>query len=156
AAFRDQNRSFLMPPAGEALAANTVIDISHESLMRVWRRLRKWADEEAQSARTYRRLAETADLYAAGNANLWRDPELQLALDWREKNQPNETWASRYHPGFARAMRFLTESSKARDVERAERLEQRRRELAAEQEKAEAQARYARRMLAAALFSGAL
>ena len=45
--FRDPSRSFLMPPAGEALEAETVIDISHESLMRVWERLIKWADEEA-------------------------------------------------------------------------------------------------------------
>ena len=37
--FRKPSRSFLMPPAGEALEAETVIDISHESLMRVWQRL---------------------------------------------------------------------------------------------------------------------
>ena len=58
--FRDPSRSFLMPPAGEALEAETVIDISHESLMRVWQRLITWADEEAQSAQIYRRLAEAA------------------------------------------------------------------------------------------------
>jgi hypothetical protein len=154
--FRDPSRSFLMPPAGEALAAETVIDISHESLMRVWQRLIKWTDEEARSARTYCRLADTADLHAAGNANLLRDPELQLALDWREKSQPNETWALRYHPGFAAAMRFLTESNEAREAERAERERQRRRELDAAREKAEAQARYAQRMLLWAVISGAL
>src|SRR5262249_9568001 len=32
AVFRYPSRSFLMPPAGEALKAETVIDISHESL----------------------------------------------------------------------------------------------------------------------------
>jgi energy-coupling factor transporter ATP-binding protein EcfA2 len=126
AVFRDPSRSFLMPPAGDALQAETPIDISHESLMRVWQRLIKWADEEARSARTYRRLADTADLHAAGTANLWHDPELQLALDWRDKSQPNEAWASRYHAGFAAAMGFLTESSEAREAERAERQQQRR------------------------------
>ena len=154
--FREPSRSFLMPPAGEALEPETVIDISHESLMRVWQRLIKWADEEAQSARIYRRLADTADLHAAGKANLWRDPELQLALDWRDKNQPNETWASRYHSGFAAAMRFLTESSEARDAERAERQSLRQREREAEQEKIEAQARNARRLFRAALVTGAV
>jgi WD40 repeat protein len=154
--FREPSRSFLMPPATDALQPATVIDISHESLMRVWERLIKWADEEAQSARTYRRLAETADLHAAGNANLWRDPELQLALDWRDKNQPNDTWAARYHPGFARAMQFLTESSEARDAERAERAQQRQRERDAELEKAESQARNARRMLVATVICGVL
>ena len=154
--FREPSRSFLMPPAGDALQPATVIDISHESLMRVWERLIKWADEEAQSARIYRRVADTADLHAAGNANLWRDPELQLALDWRDKNQPNETWASRYHPGFARAMQFLTDSSEARDAERAERAQQRRRERDAELEKAASQARNARRMLVATVVCGVL
>ena len=154
--FRDPSRSFLMPPASEALGAETMIDISHESLMRIWRRLNVWADEEARSARIYRRLADTAALYATGAASLSRDPELQLALDWRDKNQPNEAWASRYHPGFAAAMGFLAESSEAREAERTERQERRRRELAAEQEKARAQARYARRMHLAAVSSGAL
>ena len=46
--FRDPSRSFLMPPAGEALRAQTIIDISHESLMRVWQRLSTWADEERE------------------------------------------------------------------------------------------------------------
>jgi hypothetical protein len=44
--FRDPSRSFLMPPAGEALVAGTVIDISHESLMRLWQRLSAWAEGE--------------------------------------------------------------------------------------------------------------
>ena len=144
--FRDPSRSFLMPPAGEALQAKTVIDISHESLMRVWRRLNSWADEEAQSAQAYRRLADTAALHATGAASLWRDPDLQLALNWRDNNHPNESWASRYHPGFAAAMDFLTQSSEAREAERTERQQQRQRELEAAKEKAEAQARYARRM----------
>jgi WD40 repeat protein/energy-coupling factor transporter ATP-binding protein EcfA2 len=154
--FRRPSRSFLMPPVADALKVETVIDISHESLMRVWERLIKWADEEAASARSYRRLAEVAELHAVGNANLWRDPELQLALNWRDKNQPNETWASRYHPGFATALQFLMESSKARDAERAERQQQRQRELDAEHEKAEVQARNARRSFWAAVFSSAL
>ena len=54
--FRDPSNSFLMPPVGEALEVRTIIDISHESLMRVWNRLKVWADEEAESARYYLRL----------------------------------------------------------------------------------------------------
>ena len=130
-----------MPPAGEALAGQTVIDISHESLMRVWQRLNTWADEEAQSAQTYRRLADTAALHAAGKAGPWRDPDLQLALNWRDQSQPNETWASLYHSGFAAALHFLTQSSEARAAERAERENQRRRELAQERAERERQER---------------
>jgi WD40 repeat protein len=117
--FRKPSRSFLVPPAGEVLEANTVIDISHESLMRVWQRLNTWADEEARSASLYRRLAETAAMYAAGRVSLWRDPELQLALDWRDANRPNQAWAACYDAGLAQAMDFLDRSLDARQAQQA-------------------------------------
>ncbi|MGH9929733.1 MAG: hypothetical protein ACREA9_10985 [Pyrinomonadaceae bacterium] len=122
--FRKPSRSFLMPPAEETLEAETVIDISHESLMRVWERLKTWADEEAQSAHIYRRLAETAALHGEGKAGLWSDPDLQVALDWKEKNQPNKEWARRYNPHFERAIDFLQASEKKRAAAEAERQRQ--------------------------------
>ncbi len=118
--FRKPSRSFLMPPAEDALEARTVIDISHESLMRVWERLKSWADQEAQSAHIYCRLAETAVLHDKGKAGLWDNPDLQGAIDWQENNRPNKDWAQRYHPGFDGAMAFLQKSKEARDTEVAE------------------------------------
>ena len=115
--FRKPSRSFLMPPAGEALQAQTVVDISHESLMRVWERLKTWADQEAQSAHTYSRLAETAVLHQAGHAGLWQDPDLQIALNWREESKPNKVWAMRYHPEFDEAISFLEASRATREAE---------------------------------------
>ena len=120
--FRKPSRSFLMPPAGEPLVAETVVDISHESLMRVWQRLNGWAREEAESVRMYRRLADTAALYEDGKASLWRDPDLQLALRWRKEESPTAVWARRYGPHFDETMRFLEMSVTARDEE--ERLRQ--------------------------------
>jgi len=117
--FRDPSRSFLMPPAPEPLRAETIIDISHESLMRVWERLRGWTEEEARSASNYRRLAETAELRSAGKADLLRNPELQIALDWQKRERPNETWAAQYRQDFEPAMQFLQESRAARDAELA-------------------------------------
>ena len=102
------------------LEAETVIDISHESLMRVWERLQAWVEEEAASARMYRRLADTAELHEAGQANLWRDPDLQLALDWRDKEKPIPAWAARYHEGFEHAISFLEASVALRDAEARE------------------------------------
>jgi hypothetical protein len=116
--FRQPSRSFLMPPAGEALLEQTMIDISHESLMRVWQRLNTWADEEAQSLQIYRRVVETAKLFAKDKASPWTGPDLQHALSWRDHDQPNETWAERYFPGFAIAMHFLHESIKIQEVSR--------------------------------------
>jgi WD40 repeat protein/energy-coupling factor transporter ATP-binding protein EcfA2 len=134
--FRREGRSFLMPPPTDALTdapipltGESLIDISHESLIRNWSRLKKWTEEEAQSARTYKRLAETAMLHKTGEEALLIDPALQSALDWREKNKPNAAWAHRYHPEFEMAMGHLDASAAARDVEAQERERQRRKEV---------------------------
>ena len=124
--FREPSRSFLMPPAPEPLEPEKVIDISHESLMRVWARLRRWADDEANSARRYRRLAETAALEKTGKARLWRDPDLQLALDWKEEQGPTPAWANLYGGDFESATAFLERSRSERDLELAEAVFERR------------------------------
>src|SRR6185369_9384272 len=108
--FRKAGRSFLMPPPDVLIQRSTVIDISHESLMRVWGRLQKWVEEESQSARIYRRLAETALLEKEHRAGLYRDPDLQIGLIWRDESQPTAAWGDRYHPGFKEAMDFLEKS----------------------------------------------
>jgi len=127
--FRKPSRSFLMPPMPESLESETAIDISHESLMRVWERLKIWTDEEAQSAQLFRRLSETAALHAKGSAGPWRDPELQVGLDWRNKEERQAAWAELYGGGFEQAMNFLTESESIREKENQEKEERQRREL---------------------------
>ncbi|MDB5778079.1 MAG: hypothetical protein JWP93_444 [Polaromonas sp.] len=121
--FREPSRSFLMPPAGTALRPDSPIDISHESLMRVWDRLRAWADEEAQSAQTYRRLAEIAELELAGSAGLLRQPDLQFALGWQRRQQPNAAWAGRYRAGFETMRDFLQRSESVFDTEREQQVQ---------------------------------
>ena len=113
--FRRQGRSFLMPPAAIALNDSSILDISHESLMRVWERLSQWADEEAHAGQLYINLAQAAQRHEEGKVALWRDPELQFALTWREKENPTPEWAERYDPSFARAIAFLDASRKERD-----------------------------------------
>jgi hypothetical protein len=127
--FRDPDRSFVVPPISKAVTPETVIDISHESLMRVWNRLKAWVEEEAESASQYQRLAQNATLHAKRAAGLMTDPELSLTLDWQQKHQPREAWGKRYRPGFADAMAFLEESRKARDAAVTAERERQRREL---------------------------
>lgn len=132
--FRKPSRSFLMPPLPESIEADRVIDISHESLMRIWERLKFWTEEEVQSARLYCRLSETAALHAAGKAGLWDDPDLQFALAWQEREKPTAAWAALYGGGFDQAMAFLAESQTQRDNELRQKEEARRRELLQAQE----------------------
>ena len=143
--FRKPSRSFLMPPIAADLTAETVIDLSHESLMRVWERLIKWVDDEAESGRIYQRLAERAEDYKADKASLLSDGGLRRAVGWQEVARPNETWARRYHPAFDQAMAFLEESKAERarlaQIKEAERLREveREKELAAERARAKEQ-----------------
>lgn len=108
--FRQPGRSFLMPPSGIALDADSMVEISHESLMRIWTRLRKWVDEEYESAQMYRRLSDAAAMYQIGKTGLWRPPDLQLALNWQKKQRPTRAWAQRYDEAFERAVVFLDTS----------------------------------------------
>src|SRR5215472_64715 len=119
--FRSRGRTFLVPPLPEKLGSDSVIDISHESLIRLWGRLRSWTEEEAESAATYRRLADDAVRHKAGRAALWRDPGLALALEWKSSREPNQAWANRYAPDYEDAMAFLERSRRAGERSRWQR-----------------------------------
>jgi tetratricopeptide (TPR) repeat protein len=151
--FRGGGRSFLMPPMGTPLHADCVIDISHESLIRNWQRLKEWVNEEAQSVRIYRRVAETAMLHREGGEGLMQEPALSFALDWREKSHPTAAWGERYHPEFETAMAYLEQSRTAREERiaaeeqrRNEEIERDKRELEKTKRFLELQKRAARRM----------
>ena len=113
--FRRPGRSFLTPPANAALYSRSVIDLTHESLMRCWTRLSEWAEEENVSARIYHRLSQAASWFDEGTAGPWRDPELELGLQWKQRNRPTAAWAEEYNSRFARAMEFLDQSERERD-----------------------------------------
>jgi WD40 repeat protein len=138
--FRHPERSFITPSADVALHPDTILDISHESLIRQWQRLNAWAEQEAEAAETYRRLAQTARLWQRGQAALWSTPDLENALAWKERERPTSAWAIRYGQDFALAMEFL-------DVSESQRLAEQQREEAARQSKL----RQVRRQLALAL-----
>jgi tetratricopeptide (TPR) repeat protein len=122
--FRRPGRSFLMPPVDVPLSGDSIVDLSHESLMRCWTRLISWTEEERASAAVYVRLSRAAGWFDEGAAGLYRDPELELALRWRRQTMPSAAWARRYDDGFDRAMRFLDRSQQAREKERAARRRQ--------------------------------
>jgi WD40 repeat protein/energy-coupling factor transporter ATP-binding protein EcfA2 len=123
--FRSAGRSFLTPFAEMELADNTVIDISHESLIRNWTRLTRWCRQEADASEMYERLSDAARRYAAQTGGLWAEPELTLALTWRECNGPNRVWAERYDDNFDKTIAFLELSAEVRQKERREEEHQR-------------------------------
>lgn len=109
--FSMEGRSFLVVDP-EIPEKNPLIDITHESLIRQWQILGGWVKREADSARIYKRLAEDAEAHKKRKVIPWRSAQLHSALEWREREKPNEAWAKRYHEGFENAMNFLSKSSK--------------------------------------------
>ncbi len=127
--FRSRERSFLAPAPHVPLHKDSVLDLSHESLMRIWNKLKVWVEEEGQAIQMYSRLADASGMYQEGKTGLWRPPDLQLALNWRKKQQPTLTWAERYNPAFERAMVYLETSEKEYVAEEENKIRMQKRAL---------------------------
>jgi CHASE2 domain-containing sensor protein len=146
-AFRATDCNFLTPAPERPLVPGTVLDISHESLIRHWRRLNDWVRREAVSAAQYRELAHRAERWQQGNAELLDGVDLQVMLAWLARDHPNPDWAKRYAGDFAAALRFLQQSRARYEAVEAERREAERQRIAAEEEvlaRAQAEAEIAR------------
>jgi WD40 repeat protein/energy-coupling factor transporter ATP-binding protein EcfA2 len=94
--FRTPDRCFLTPPARESLdETKDTIDLSHESLMWLWPKLRdKWMPAEAADARILRQLAEWKR-----TDGLLPEGLVQRAEEWRDGSEglkPTAAWAELY------------------------------------------------------------
>ncbi len=129
--FRRSDRSFVTPPSGILLTPDTILDISHESLIRQWDKMNQWADKEADSAEKYRRLEQTALLWKDRKAALWTTPDLENALEWKKRENPTSSWARRYGENYDFAMEFLEASEKNWNEKRLKEENIQRREIVA-------------------------
>jgi hypothetical protein len=105
AAFAAEGRAFLV------INAQGDVDISHESFIRNWERLRQWLAAENRSRRIYTRLVEAAASWEQDQGSLYRGPELAVARRWWREERPTQQWAARYDDRFALAQRFLGKSA---------------------------------------------
>lgn len=127
--FRRPGRSFLMPPDTVPLGPRSIIDLSHESLMRGWTRLVEWAEQDRRSSSLYMRLSQAARWHAEGTAGLCRNPELELGLRWKRDNRPTPAWGRRHDEWFDLTMSFLDRSEQEHIRVERERDQERRRKL---------------------------
>jgi hypothetical protein len=121
-AFRAPDCCFLMPPAGEPLDVARHIDISHESLMRRWGKLRGerdhsgWITQEAEDGGNYRRLLDYAlDFRRSGD--LLSVAALERSLAWWDASKRNPAWAERYGGCFSLVERLLETSDAKHDAD---------------------------------------
>ena len=111
--YRAEGCSFLTSPS-RVLTEESVIDISHESLIRRWKQLQLWIEEEADWGAWYRRVEDRKRM----NGSYFVDPELELALQAQQGGRWNEAWAQRYaspDSSYHDVIGFLEESRRSRD-----------------------------------------
>ena len=113
--FRAPDRNLLVPALDVPLTPNTILDISHESLIRQWHTLNDWIRVESESAARYRGLVERARYWHNGQAALLGSPDLDVALLWLRKECPTVAWAERYGDHFELVLQYLEASQ--RDLE---------------------------------------
>jgi energy-coupling factor transporter ATP-binding protein EcfA2 len=110
-AFRAPDCSFIVTSEDQAeLKQETLLDISHEALIRNWDTMKRWVAAEAKSVELYRWLGQTARQWRDGNAALWDTPNLEFAMQWKQNENPSARWATRYGGDFLLAMEFLSKS----------------------------------------------
>jgi len=111
--FRSNSRSFITPSGDVVLSENTSVDLQNECLIRYWKRLRIWIDDETASREIYLRLSEASALYQQGKTGMLRSPDLEPIIAWRNQHKPTLNWAVQYNPAFERAMVYLRTSEKS-------------------------------------------
>jgi len=121
-AFRREGASFLTPTPPAELHDDTLIDITHESLIRKWRRLcgsreyKGWVQEEAGLREQYRDLVKRARR-AQEKRQVLTGEDLNEACGWRNQDLRPE-WGLRYEPApdsFALVCDYIERSVKARN-----------------------------------------
>src|SRR5688572_6087299 len=107
--FRNKSCAFLTPYEElRDISGNTVIDISHESLMRQWDKLKEWIKTEQRSADKLYWLSDCV----INKREYLRGWDVKDAVAWREKQNPNNEWADRYVDNLPEILTYITKSKK--------------------------------------------
>jgi hypothetical protein len=96
--------------------SGSLVDITHESLIRQWSRLRDWARQEAADRKDFEQFAASAatDL----PRKIWlRGGQLDRAEEWLEKGL-TENWARQYRGDQKQTVEFIRGSLRQRGRER--------------------------------------
>ncbi|MEI9920126.1 MAG: hypothetical protein WDO14_15235 [Bacteroidota bacterium] len=99
--FREEGNSFIRPFKDNVaeLSADTVLDITHESLIRNWGKLRKWASNEYAYYNTFLDLRKQLERWKqSGKRSGYLLPVGPLTYfeNWYATSNPNTGWINRY------------------------------------------------------------
>lgn len=102
--YREEGNSFIRPfkttdPSTHSISANTVLDITHESLIRNWNKLNTWAGQEFEFYTTYLDFKKQLDRWKSSKKSdgfLLPIGPLTFFESWYAKCKPNVGWIKRY------------------------------------------------------------
>ena len=102
--FREEGNSFIRPfitedPATQKLSPATVLDITHESLIRNWNKLNQWANREFEFYSTFLDFQKQMDRWKkSGKSRGYLLPVGPLSYfeNWYKNCRPNTGWIMRY------------------------------------------------------------
>jgi hypothetical protein len=123
--YREQG-NFLKPfvtndPGTLKLSKNTVLDITHESLIRTWDKLKQWVDEEAENWNNYLDFKKQVDRWLKNGRKktylLGKGP-LAFFESWFNMTRPNKFWLMKYDERNINSEEKLKDSEK--DIKNAE------------------------------------
>jgi len=102
--FREQGNTFISPfitelESSQTLKPETVLDITHESLIRNWDRLTRWANEENENWLTFKDFEKQLKRWVENNRSsgyLLPIGPLTYFENWFNIAKPNKYWLARY------------------------------------------------------------
>jgi hypothetical protein len=102
--YREEGNLFIRPfktddPATHKISPDTVLDITHESLIRNWNKLNAWANQEFEFYTTYLDFKKQLDRWKkSGKSRDFLLPigPLTYFENWYNKCKPNVGWIKRY------------------------------------------------------------
>ena len=102
--YRQQGNTFLQPFVGEHgenefLSPESVLDITHESLIRNWKQLTAWANEEFENLQNYLDFSKQLQRWVQADFNkgyLLPIGPLTFFENWFNRLNPSKYWIKRY------------------------------------------------------------
>ena len=144
-AFRAPGVSFLTPYAPEPIDEKTPIDISHEALIRCWRKIgpgaNAWLLREFRDGLVWRILLFEAENFADDGSSYLSEAATETRAVWLAER--NEAWSERYGGGWPKVVALVEASREHWEREREAALADQKRIADAERQAREAAERIA-------------
>jgi tetratricopeptide (TPR) repeat protein len=130
-AFRKPGVSFITPYPPKLIDAETVVDVSHEALIRRWRKIadpqQGWLQQEIKDGLMWRALLVEAESHKRNPKSLLSEAATEERSKWLGGR--NEAWARRYEGDWPAVAALLEASRREVEDQHMREKEQRQREL---------------------------